>query len=204
VQVGERLYFFVCNFTNPISATITQSDGVTQPVQLLTPTSNRLPPTPYFNPSNALKAVIDWSALPTLTVTGRYTLTVLEADSPQPPVIRPFGVRPPTKPHILIRPPSDLSEMNFMIYYVNFTPSLTLTFDLYSQGQSGSGEDSQTLYDRSDLQVSIIHTLSITASNGGWGRQTLRLTGPPGIYAIGYEGEEPEDIRQPEWLFWLR
>lgn len=205
VELGERIYFFACNITNPIAATITQSNGLTQSVESLEPTADTLPPKSYFDLDDKVKAVIAWSALPTLTVTGRYTLTVSDRHTGQLIAKRPFFVLPPTQTHILVEPQAGPLGANFMVYYVNFTPSLTLTFDLYSQGDSSLGEDEGKLYFRTPIQMPITRTLSIS-SNGGWGQMPppREVLTSPGAYAIGYKEETPEKIRQPDWSFWLR
>lgn len=209
-ELGQRLYFFTCHFTNPISATVTQSNGITESVELLGPTSTKLPPYVAEKITGTVKAVIEWSALPTLPVTSLeiYTLTVTEnSGNFLTPVDAMIFVEPPERSHILVLPQAGVLGTRFLIYYVNFTPSLTLTFDLYSQGQPEvrTEESGGKLYYRRSWQVPITQTLFVSNGEGGWAKMPLFLGPAPAnrYYAISYREEDLEE-RQPDWLFWLK
>jgi hypothetical protein len=209
LEVGERIYFFACNFANPISATMSRSHNITESVEILGLTSDKLPPFITDKISDTVKAIIEWPALPTppLTETQKtFTLTVVDDNNGTPTTVtKRIRVRQPRRPHILVVPQAGpLFGTNFMVYYVNFTRSLTLTVDLYRQGQASKGEEPQKLYYRNSRQVPITRTLPVANGDEGWAMAPLYL-GPTPVnlyYALSHKGENLED-RQPDWLFWL-
>jgi hypothetical protein len=130
-ELGRRRYFFVCNFS-PISATVTRSDGLIQPVKLLTEK-----PVPDLNMTKMPQAVIDWPALP-FYPTGQYTLTVISSDGSLFGCNRitrgqpcKFRVDPPNQEYILPVPAAGPPGTNFLVYYVNFDPDNPLKVNLF-------------------------------------------------------------------------
>jgi LysM repeat protein len=179
VELGARLYFFMCDFpTGPVKATMTLSDGSSQPVELLRPKLN-----PDLPPGRA-QAVVDWPALP-FHPTGPYTLTVVSGSGKPEPFY--FHVTQPTAEHILAVPAADPPGTIFRIYYVYFPLTSTQTIDFYGEDQPVTGAD-HTLSHRNQWQIPITQPLAGT-NDKGWAVQTQLESLPgdqPGAYAIRY------------------
>ncbi len=125
VELGQRRYFFACNF-EPTSASVTRSDGVTQPV-LWSKESGH----PDVMLKRGARAVVDWPALPFYPL-GVYTMTMTSRT-----VITPFTrmfevVQPETEQrHILPIPLAGQPGDHFLVYYVNFNLGDQPKFRLY-------------------------------------------------------------------------
>jgi hypothetical protein len=191
MRLGERRYFFVCNFPRSLtSASVTRSDGLTQEVELLASIPN-----PDLRKGSA-EAVIDWSALP-FHPTGMYTLTVTYEITET----LNFWVEAPTKEQILTVPPSGPPGTTFQVYYVYFDLNTTPTFDFYGEDEPVEGGDHNLTYRRS-WQIPITQPLTGVMGDKGWAQAPLvsAASDLPAAYAItyDYQGKGIFD------LFWLR
>ncbi len=189
VELGERRYFFACNFPAvPVSATVKLSDGSLQSLQLL----NSIP-NPDLKMGNA-QAVVEWLALPTQPI-GNYVLSINDGSQQAQ---FPFQIILPTREHILTVPAAAPPGTVFHVYYVNFPLNTIAVFDFFGENQPAVGGD-HTLSHRGSWQVPV--TQPLTNSPGkGWAQALLTSAASdlPAAYSITYDNLRIFD------LFWLR
>ncbi len=198
LELGERAYFFACEFPAGITtAIITMSNGLPQTVTLessvLDPDLNKLvgdgPPLP----------LVAWAALPTHPL-GRYALSIVGVPNVEP---FEFDVRAPTREHILAVPVADSPGRVFQMYYVNFNLNDVAQIEFYEEDQS-STELSHTLsFRRIDLvridQLFPQPQLS-SRTDKGWTMVPFSTEAdyPRAAYGAAY------DKQRIFTLFWLR
>lgn len=201
VQLGERAYFFVCDFTDePDSASITWPNGQIQPVEL-----QETLPNPTLQKGNA-QAIIDWPVLP-FYPTDNYTLTVTGTLGTRKEL--PFTVVFPSMAsideHILVIPSAGPLGTTFQVYYVGFTLNSTATLTIYGKSDSTftlNGADPVLLRGVVEDPVYINQPFLDPPEkyiDKGWGLALLYLakTEPPGLYFIQDDerkGENPANL----------
>ena len=208
IELGERLYFFACNFPSPpVSAAVILSNGSIQPLALLDPlTVNRdLITSTIINTSTGdveykAQAVIEWAAVPTDASTqpiGIHTLIITDGSGNKEE--RQFMVKLPTKKHILVLPHADAPGRTFQVYFVNFDLNTDATFELYGEDQPSSVRGKHTLTHRGQWTIPITKSLP-QSSDKGWAQAPLvsASTDLRVAYSISYNQNEIYT------LFWLK
>jgi LysM repeat protein len=192
LELGERSYFFACEFPAGITtAVITMSNGTTQ---LITLADSVLHPD-LDSDSNPFVA---WAAKPTHPI-GSYELSIVGVPD-FPPFA--FQVVKPTREHILAVPVAGSPGSNFEMYYVNFPIDSVAQIDLYEEDKPAVLTHTLS-FRRNDLiridQPFTQPELS-SLSNLGWALGTFQTAAnyPLAAYGAAY------DNRRIFTLFWLR
>jgi LysM repeat protein len=198
LELGTRLYLFVCDFPSDHQAstakiTISQGSQISEiPVDLLPPELNPdLPDKPDVPEDGRAQFVIDWPALPTRPISkteeDKYILTVSSADG-QITARHEFQVIQPTTEHILVVPAIGSPGTTFDVYYTNFKLDSTQTIDFYGEDEPVVGKE-HPLSKRDEWHIPITNKLSDTEDKG-WAMQEPPLQSFPGdrmgAYAIRY------------------
>jgi LysM repeat protein len=188
VELGQRRYFYVC-VDDPVSASVTSTDGQPRQVTLLSAIPN-----PDLQMGNA-QAVIDWPALP-FEPTGLHTMTVSSADGTVVDFV--FLVLSPTTERILTVPPLGPPGTTFQVYYVNFDLNTTPTFEFYGEDEPVVG-GSHELSLRTPWEVNVDQPL-MGVSGKGWAQKLLdsEPTDARAAYSITYDNKRVFN------LFWLK
>jgi hypothetical protein len=190
VEVGERRYFFACDFpSSPASAAVALSDGVSQTLDLL-----HALPNPDLQIGSA-QEVAEWLALP-IYATGIYTLTVIDTSGNQAAL--PFRVDPPSRERILTVPEAGPPGTTFQVYYIYFDLRTSQMFEFYGEDEA-SATPLHHLSHRASWQIAIDQALGGGGSKG-WAQAALpsASTDDRKAYAISYNNNAAYV------LFWLR
>jgi hypothetical protein len=188
VELGQRRYFYVC-VEDPVSASVTRTDGQAQQVTLLSAVPNL-----DLQMGNA-QAVIDWPALP-FEPTGAHTMTVSAGDGTVVDFL--FLVIPPTTEYILMVPPLGPPGTTFHVYYVNFDLNTTPTFEFYGEDEPAVHRTHEFSL-RSTRQINVDQPL-MGVSGKGWAQRFL-ISEPSdarAAYSITYDNKRVFN------LFWLK
>lgn len=203
VALGQRRYFFLCNFKSPpATALVTRSDSITYQLEIRSILDL---PNPELKRSITATHFVEWLALPfyptsssTYSSTLTYTLTIKDDNGNLLIPTQPFRVISPSTatPYIMPVPLSGPPGTSFLVYYVNFPLWQAQEFQLYYYN-SNPNRQTDTRH--------VLITEPLTGVKGkGWGLGLLPsiVTDVAGTYVISSTNpaDSDEPIHQKIWL----
>jgi hypothetical protein len=183
VEIGQRRYFYVCDFAPTIAMWTNEYGEQSDPIIPLL----EVPDPDMRSRTITATAVIDWAPLP-IHRTGDYTMTISNESGMTEHFT--FEVRSPSESRILVVPqlleiPEEgESEKSLEVYFVNFDLNLDtpMTFNLYG----GEGEKDRLPTLRHQWNDVLINKQLQDMPNKGWAQRTLVFTfyNQPSVYAV--------------------